>query len=74
MNTDHAFTIFNSLPEIMASTEHNEASRIELSLGALIEDLRNSNGDINDVQQLNKQIRQLLNELRVKIKVLYLYI
>lgn len=45
------------------------ASQLELKLGVLIEELRTSDGDTNDVQSFNKQIRNLMEQLRAKIKV-----
>jgi hypothetical protein len=53
----------------MASIVHNDASQLELSLGVLIDDLKSSNGDPEDVQSLNKEIRLQMNQLRAKIKV-----
>lgn len=45
------------------------ASQLELKLGVLIEELRTNDGDTNDVQSFNKQIRNLMEQLRAKIKV-----
>ena len=45
------------------------ASQLEVKLSVLIEDLRTSDGDSFDIQSLNKQIRNLMEQLRTKIKV-----
>ena len=48
----------------------NEASKLELKLGSMIEELKsNTNLDIFEVQEHNKQIRLSMNQLRSKIKV-----
>lgn len=47
------------------------ASQIEVKLSVLIEDLRTSDGESFDIQSLNKEIRNLMEQLRAKIKVIF---
>ena len=48
----------------------NEASKLELKLGSMIEELKsNSQLDVFEVQERNKEIRLSMNQLRTKIKV-----
>lgn len=49
---------------------NSQASSLELKLNSMIEELRQSSGEIKDTQYHNKQIRETFNQLRAKIKSL----
>ena len=49
---------------------HKEASRLELTLTAMIQELKYCSGPQNDIVMLNTQIRQLLVKLDAKIQAL----
>lgn len=56
----------------MASTSseplHQEASRIELTLTAMIQELKRCSGPQGDIVSMNTQIRQLMSKLNAKIQ------
>ena len=48
---------------------NSQASSLELKLNSMIEELRQSSGEMKDTQYHNKQIRETFNQLKAKIKV-----